>query len=272
MRAGFVVGQKSGKWTLASLKAIGGNEIPDEHRDFVVEVAQEYFGGRRRRRASRRSGGRYDLAILVDPAEVEPPSNERALGRFTRAAESAGFNVERITRDDFARLPTFDALFIRETTSVNHHTFRFARRAVAEGLVAIDDPESIVKCTNKVFLAELMDRHGVPTPRTLIVHRDNRDRVGRRAGSAGDPQAAGQFVLPGRGQGPRRGVACARRSRACWRSRTWSSPRSTCRRSTTGASASSTASPCSPAATGWPRDTGRSSSATRPGSRRPRAA
>ena len=60
---------------------------------------------------------------------------------------------------------------------MNHHTYRFARRAVAEGLVAIDDPESILKCTNKVFLAELMERHKVPVPRTLIVHRDNRDRI-----------------------------------------------------------------------------------------------
>ncbi|HPF70982.1 MAG TPA: RimK family alpha-L-glutamate ligase, partial [Candidatus Krumholzibacteria bacterium] len=135
-----------------------------------------YLAGKRRR-GERKGGGRYDLAILVDPKEAEPPSDEGALKRFTKAAEATGFNVETITRDDFARLPAFDALFIRETTSVNHHTYRFARRAVAEGLVAIDDPESILKCTNKVFLAELMERHKVPVPRTLIVHRDNRDRI-----------------------------------------------------------------------------------------------
>lgn len=180
MRAVFVVGEKSGKWSLASLKAIGGNDVPDEHRDFVVEVAQEFFAGRRPR--GERRGGRYDLAILVDPQEQEPPSDERALRRFARAAEATGFNVELITREDFARLPAFDALFIRETTSVNHHTYRFARRAVAEGLVAIDDPDSILKCTNKVFLAELMQRHGVPVPRTLIVHRDNRDTVAAELG------------------------------------------------------------------------------------------
>jgi glutathione synthase/RimK-type ligase-like ATP-grasp enzyme len=177
MRAGFVVGEKSGRWTLTSLKAIGGNEIPEAHREFVVEVAQEFFSGKRRLGSRRQGAGRYDLAILVDPAEKEPPSDEGALKRFTKAAEQAGFNVERITRDDFARLPAFDALFIRETTSVNHHTYRFARRAAAEGLVTVDDPESILKCTNKVFLAELMDRHKVPVPRTLIVHRDNRDRI-----------------------------------------------------------------------------------------------
>src|SRR5690606_2804007 len=67
-----------------------------------------------------------------------------------------------------------------ETTSVNHHTYRFARRAAAERMVVVDDPDSILKCSNKVYLAELLDHHGIPTPKTLIVHRDNvRDVVGR---------------------------------------------------------------------------------------------
>jgi len=41
----------------------------------------------------------------------------------------------------------------------------------------IDDPRSIVRAANKVFQAEVLHRHGVPIPRTLIVHRDNVDRV-----------------------------------------------------------------------------------------------
>ena len=43
--------------------------------------------------------------------------------------------------------------------------------------MVIDDPESILKCNNKVYVAELLDRHGVPTPKTLLVHRDNVDRI-----------------------------------------------------------------------------------------------
>jgi glutathione synthase/RimK-type ligase-like ATP-grasp enzyme len=65
---------------------------------------------------------------------------------------------------------------------VNHHTFRFSRRAVAEGLVVMDDPESVLKCTNKVYLAELLDRKGILTPRTMIVHRDNVDEIVPRLG------------------------------------------------------------------------------------------
>ncbi|MDF1614847.1 RimK family protein [Desulfurivibrio dismutans] len=181
LRANFVVGGKSGKWTLANLRVIGAGDISEEHREFVVAVARDYFSGKRRR-VTRKKNHRYDLAILANPEEAQPPSDEKALKRFVRAAERVGFSTEFISRDDFSRLGEFDALLIRETTSVNHHTYRFARKAVAEGLIAIDDPESILKCTNKVFLAELMERNNIPAPRTMIVHRDNRDRVAEELG------------------------------------------------------------------------------------------
>jgi glutathione synthase/RimK-type ligase-like ATP-grasp enzyme len=41
----------------------------------------------------------------------------------------------------------------------------------------IDDPESILKCVNKVYMHELMSRHRIAQPRTLIVHRGNVDEV-----------------------------------------------------------------------------------------------
>lgn len=110
------------------------------------------------------------------------PSDPRALRRFVKAAEQEGFAVEFIQRQDFARLAEFDALFIRETTSVHHHTYRFARRAAALGLVTIDDPASIFRCTNKVYVAELLQRHGVNGPRTLIVHRGNAGEVEKTLG------------------------------------------------------------------------------------------
>ena len=73
------------------------------------------------------------MAILRDAAEPNPPSDERALRKFIRAAESMGIDADLADRDDYGRLAEFDALFIRETTGVNHHTYRFARRAAAEG-------------------------------------------------------------------------------------------------------------------------------------------
>src|SRR5690606_21898286 len=87
-----------------------------------------------------------------------------------------------IEREDFGRLPEFDALFIRVTTAVNHYTYRFARRAAAEGMVVIDDPESIVRYTNKVYQAELFLRNGIPIPPTLVVHKGNTQVVAQQLG------------------------------------------------------------------------------------------
>jgi glutathione synthase/RimK-type ligase-like ATP-grasp enzyme len=82
-----------------------------------------------------------------------------------------------ITKYDFNRLPEFDALFIRETTMVNNHTYRFSRKAFAEGLIVIDDPISILRCTNKVYLAELLIHNKISIPKTLIIHKDNKQEV-----------------------------------------------------------------------------------------------
>lgn len=179
LRADFV--REEGEWALRSVRAIPASEIPAEHRDFVVQVATDYFAGRRPRR-TRRTEARYDLAILHDPQEHDAPSDAKALLRFARAAGRLGMATELITRDDYGRVAEFDALFIRATTNVNHYTFRFAQRAQAQGLVVMDDPDSILKCSNKVYLAELMDRHGVLTPRTLVVHRGNADTVEAQLG------------------------------------------------------------------------------------------
>ncbi len=183
LRANFERNEKTGKWYLQGINPLAAAEIPEDHRDFVVHEAQKYFRGVRRG-GGRRIAPRYDLAILVAPGEEEPPSDEKALHRFQKAAEKVGLRPEFIEKDDFRRLGEFDALFLRETTGVNHHTYRFAQKAAAEGMVVVDDPESILKCTNKVFLAEALVRNRVSIPRTMIVHRGNRDAV---AGELGLP-------------------------------------------------------------------------------------
>jgi glutathione synthase/RimK-type ligase-like ATP-grasp enzyme len=98
------------------------------------------------------------------------------------AARQEGMDPRLIDRDEYARLGEYDALFIRTMTGVNHYTYRFARRAQSEGLVVIDDPESIVRCTNKIYLAELMERYQVRTPRTLIVPRDGVASIAKEIG------------------------------------------------------------------------------------------
>ena len=163
-------------WRIRSVRAIAASDIPPQHQEFVLQAASDYFLGRRRR-MRRHAAPRHDLAILHDPENPEPASNAKAIKKFVKAASSLGMHVERITRADFGRLPEFDALFIRDTTFVNHYTYRFSRRAAAEGLVVIDDPDSILKCNNKVYLAELLARHRIPAPKTLLVHRGNVNKI-----------------------------------------------------------------------------------------------
>ena len=177
LRATFA--RSGDRWELRAMGPIPADEVAEEHWLFVLSAANEYF---KKRQRFRRSNPKYDLAILYDKDADYPPSNPAAMRRFLRAAKVVGFRPEIVGKDDFGRIAEFDALFIRETTSVNHHTYRFARRAVAEGLVVIDDPVSIARCTNKVYLAELLSRNDLPGPKTMIVYRENLDRVGPTVG------------------------------------------------------------------------------------------
>ncbi|MBW3596279.1 MAG: RimK family protein [Planctomycetes bacterium] len=170
LRANFAR-EKDG-WTLRRLGAIAANEVPETHWPFVIQAATEHFAGRRSG-VRKKVRARFDLAILHNPEDPYPPSDPKALKKFIKAAESMEMSAELITRDDYGRLGEFDGLFIRDTTFVNRYTYRFSRRAVSEGLVVIDDPQSIVRCTNKVYLAEMLQRSKVPAPKTLVVHKDN---------------------------------------------------------------------------------------------------
>lgn len=174
LRATFNRSEK--RWRLQRIEPIPARLIAEAHLPFVRAAAERYFA-RPRYQLRRRRPRRFHLAILVDPAEPFPPSNDGALKRFERAGERVGFGVERIGRDDFSRLPEFDALFLRTTTSVNHYTFRFAQRAQSEGLAVIDDPQSIIRCGNKVFLAEALHQAGLPTPRTIVGNRFNLSEI-----------------------------------------------------------------------------------------------
>ncbi len=167
-------------WKLQSLRPIATAEIPDEHQKFVIEQAKQFFA--RPARVRRPKEYRYEMAILWSETDETAPSDERAIRRFQKAAQAQGIDTDVITSDDYGRIAEYDALFIRETTGVNHHTYRFSRRAVAEGLVVMDDPETIERCGNKVYQAELFERHDIPCPPTMVVHEENADEVGKRIG------------------------------------------------------------------------------------------
>jgi glutathione synthase/RimK-type ligase-like ATP-grasp enzyme len=161
----------SGTWRIAAIKALTLDSLSAEQEEGFFS-ALEWYLSQRWRQPRARLRYRYDLAILYDPDEELPPSNAKALRRFQHAGKGLGVNVELIQPKDYGRLAEYDALLIRETTRIGHHTFRFAKKADSEGMVVIDDPDSILRCTNKVFLAELLDANKVPRPRTLILRKE----------------------------------------------------------------------------------------------------
>ncbi len=163
--------KQQGTWRISGLKALALGALSDE-QESAFFLALEGYLSKRWRQPRARQRFRYDLAVLHDPDEDLPPSDIKALRRFHQAGKTLGVNVELIQRRDYGRLAEYDALLIRETTRIGHHTFRFAKKAENEGMVVIDDPDSILRCTNKVFLAELLEANRVPRPRTLILRRE----------------------------------------------------------------------------------------------------
>lgn len=115
----------------------------------------------------------HRLAVLWDPADATAPSDEAALDKLARAGARRGLLVERIGKGDLARLGEYDALFLRTVTAINHVSFTFAQTADTLGMPVIDDPASIVKCSNKIFLYEVFRKHGLAMPDTAVLSPRN---------------------------------------------------------------------------------------------------
>lgn len=112
---------------------------------------------------------RWDMAILIDPDEKVPPSDSEAINRFVKAAAKHGINAEVVSYQQLQNIANYDALFIRETTAIDHHSYRLARKAEDMGLVVMDDATSILRCCNKVFLHDAFNYQKVPSLKTDVV-------------------------------------------------------------------------------------------------------
>jgi glutathione synthase/RimK-type ligase-like ATP-grasp enzyme/ribosomal protein S18 acetylase RimI-like enzyme len=158
------------KWEIRKIVPLSMEKVSATDLEAIQNFAKSYFGARRFHKKRLRPY-KYDLAILVNPNEVHPPSDKKALQLFKKAANKHDFYTEFITRNDINRITEFDALFIRETTNVNSHTYQFARKAYAEGLVVIDDPWSILRCSNKIYLHERLLNNNLNTPETRVFYK-----------------------------------------------------------------------------------------------------
>lgn len=163
---------KDGNWLIHAIKPVSVDALkPEQERRFAAALAD--YTRATWRTPKEKAAPQKTIAILYNPKEAMPPSDPKALQKFAKVGESLGVAVEFITKRDFEKLAEYDALFIRETTAIDDHTYRFAKRAEREGIPVIDDPTSILRCFNKVFLAELLAANKVPTPKTIVVDARN---------------------------------------------------------------------------------------------------
>ncbi len=144
------------------------NRLANGEGEFLRESLHQHTR-RDWRNPKTRTVAKYDLAVLYDPNEKMPPSSPASIKHLARIAEKLSVDIEPITKRQLAELAEYDGLLIRETTSIDNHTYRFARRAWQEGMPVIDDPISMIRCTNKVFLMELLGSNQVPTPPTMML-------------------------------------------------------------------------------------------------------
>jgi len=159
-------------WRISAIKPVGLHTLDDPQEDAFAQ-SLDAFSKKLWRKPRVRRQYRYDIAMLVDPNEAMPPSNKKALKSFIAAGKELGIEVDPIGKNDYTRLAEYDGLFIRETTALDHHTYRFAHKAEKEGMVVIDDPTSILRCTNKIYLHDLLRSKKLATPRTEILYKDD---------------------------------------------------------------------------------------------------
>ncbi|CCH49931.1 GNAT family N-acetyltransferase [Pseudodesulfovibrio piezophilus] len=162
--------ERHDSWRFKKLKTLHLKQVAHQHPELLQDALTCYCEKKRYNRPRLKSY-KYDLAILINEEEGTPPSCPLALEKFRKAAERVGFFVEFITKADHRRLCEFDALFMRETTAIENHTYEMARHAYTEGLVVIDDPWSILLCSNKVYLHERLANAGVCQPRGWLLTR-----------------------------------------------------------------------------------------------------
>jgi glutathione synthase/RimK-type ligase-like ATP-grasp enzyme len=160
-------------WILNDLELGDFSALTDQEQTEFAE-SLNMFSKKIWRRTKARKTYRYDMAILVNPDEKLCPSNKKAIKKFQQAGKEMGVDIELIGPGDINKVSEYDSLFIRENTTINHHTYQFAVKAQNEGIIVIDSPESIIRCTNKVYLHNLLSKHNIPTPKSkLLMKHDN---------------------------------------------------------------------------------------------------
>ncbi len=183
LRVGFNTRQKN---QIETVQPLTLQQLSEQEQDYFAN-ALDNFNKKVWRSPRSSKPYRYNIAILHDPDEELPPSNKQALGKFIEIAKKMNINAELITEADSTRLMEFDALFVRATTSLNHYTFHMSQKAAVNDMAVIDDPESIIRCTNKVYLSELFQKGKIPAPASQLIFRSNDNTFEQISSYLGSP-------------------------------------------------------------------------------------
>jgi glutathione synthase/RimK-type ligase-like ATP-grasp enzyme/gamma-glutamyl:cysteine ligase YbdK (ATP-grasp superfamily) len=167
MRIGFV--REDDEWKVTGVDPVSLQRLRRGEREALAAALADERLVLRRGTEAPRELKRASIAVLFHDDDPFRPSTPETLDRLERVAARMNVFVHRIGMDDLDRLGEYDALFIRALTGVSEPSFPFALRAEALDMPVVDDSQSIIRCSNKVFLHELLCREGVATPRTLVL-------------------------------------------------------------------------------------------------------
>jgi glutathione synthase/RimK-type ligase-like ATP-grasp enzyme len=117
-----------------------------------------------------------NLACFVERYTVSRAEELTALANFKLAAHELGHQLEYVFRSDIAKIPSYDALFIRSLTDPLNAAYVAARTAELHGMKVIDDPDSIIVCCDKINMYLHLMRANVPIPETRFVGKREMDR------------------------------------------------------------------------------------------------
>ncbi len=157
-----VISPKEDEWHIEKCEIVSLDVLNPEMEDFFAKTI-DHFSNRLWRTPKGRKKYICDLGILLTKDEALPPSDEKALKKFEKACQKLNVYCQFIYKEDLSRINEFDALFVRTTTSIDNYTYSFVKNAEMEGLVVMDDSDSILRCTNKIYIENKLNRNGLQT-------------------------------------------------------------------------------------------------------------
>ncbi|HEX2094482.1 MAG TPA: RimK-like ATPgrasp N-terminal domain-containing protein, partial [Longimicrobiaceae bacterium] len=160
---------EEGEWKVTQVAPVPLRQLDPGARAVLGEALRNERLVLRRGASVPSEGRRASIAVLVDEGNPFSPSTPETIDRLERVASRMNVYLHRIGLDELDRLGEYDALFIRALTGVSTPAFQFALRAEALDMPVVDDSQSIIRCSNKVFLEELLRREGIPTPHTVVL-------------------------------------------------------------------------------------------------------